>query len=116
MFHMLDLLSEKPLEKMVFLGDYVDRGAYGPEVMAFLCAMKLEKPADIILLRGNHESREITTEFNFRAQMLQWFDQDVYDLCMDLFNQMPLAAIVNGTKIAVHGGIGPGLEDLDQIN
>ena len=68
MFHMLDLLEAKgQQEKIVFLGDYVDRGAYGPEVVAYLCAMKCTRPSDIVLLRGNHECREITTEFNFRA-------------------------------------------------
>jgi len=97
MFHMLDLLKERSPDKMVFLGDYVDRGAYGPEVVAYLCAMKCAAPHNVILLRGNHESREITTEFNFRAQVIHWFDEEVYEQCIDLFNQMPLAAIVNGT-------------------
>ena len=51
---------------MLFLGDYVDRGLYGVEVMAYLMAIKLENPDTVFLLRGNHETREMTTFYNFR--------------------------------------------------
>ena len=88
MFYMLDqvMKPERGVEKLVFLGDYVDRGMYGPEVMIYLCAMKIEKPHDVILLRGNHECRAITEEFNFREQCVQWYDAEIYDLFMDLFD------------------------------
>ena len=52
--------------KIVFLGDYVDRGNYGPEVAAYLFALKLNYPNDVFLLRGNHESRDMAESFNFR--------------------------------------------------
>ena len=53
-------------QKILFLGDYVDRGNYGPEVAAFLFCLKLKYPNDIFLLRGNHESRDMAEAFNFR--------------------------------------------------
>jgi len=52
--------------KILFLGDYVDRGNYGPEVAAFLFTLKLYYPNDVFLLRGNHESRDMAESFNFR--------------------------------------------------
>ena len=89
---------------------------YGPEVMIYVCALKLERPHDVILLRGNHECRAITTEFNFRQQCIQWYDEEVYDHFMDLFDHMPVAAIVNGQYIALHGGISRSLENIEDIN
>ena len=53
-------------QKILFLGDYVDRGNYGPEVSAYLFCLKLKYPNDIFLLRGNHESRDMAEAFNFR--------------------------------------------------
>ena len=53
-------------QKILFLGDYVDRGNYGPEVATYLFCLKLKFPNDIFLLRGNHESRDMTEAFNFR--------------------------------------------------
>lgn len=52
--------------KVLFLGDYVDRGNYGPEVAAYLFTLKLTYPNDVFMLRGNHESRDMAESFNFR--------------------------------------------------
>lgn len=58
----------------MFLGDYVDRGEFGVEVMAYLLALKLKFPNDVFMLRGNHETEEMTQQFNFRTQCLDRFD------------------------------------------
>ena len=52
--------------RVLFLGDYVDRGNYGPQIVLLLFALKQRYPQDIIMLRGNHETREMTEMFNFR--------------------------------------------------
>ena len=88
MLYMLDKMksSKKGIEKLVFMGDYVDRGMYGPEVMAYLCAMKLDRPKEIIMLRGNHESRYCAEHYNFRDQCVALYDQDVYDRFCEIFD------------------------------
>ena len=68
------------------------------------------------LLRGNHESRAMTEDFTFRQEVLDKFDQEVYEMFIDVFDQLPIAAHVSGKYLCVHGGISPDLEKLSQIN
>lgn len=58
----------------VFLGDYVDRGILGIEVCLLLFAIKLNTPKHVVLLRGNHESRNMTEAFTFRLEVLEKYD------------------------------------------
>ena len=79
----------------MFLGDYVDRGIYSIECIILLLAMKLHYPSNIFLLRGNHESRTMTEYFTFREEVLEKYDNEVYEAILQMFDTMPLVAIVN---------------------
>lgn len=52
----------------MFLGDYVDRGIMAIEVMSVLMLMKIAAPKNVILLRGNHESRIMADLYNFKQE------------------------------------------------
>jgi len=51
----------KPKNKLVFLGDYVDRGPASLDNINFLLRQKLEHPDSLYLLMGNHEGYAIFT-------------------------------------------------------
>lgn len=101
----LDKPQLKPNHKVIFLGDYVDRGLESLEVIILLISLKIEHPSNVFLLRGNHESRAMTEQYNFREECLAMYGQGIYDLFMELFDSFPLACIVNKAYFCVHGGI-----------
>jgi serine/threonine-protein phosphatase 2B catalytic subunit len=100
----------------IFLGDYVDRGSYSVEVLALIFCLKICYPKKIWMLRGNHECRQMTSFFNFRDECECKYDLTVYNAFMDAFDALPLACVINGKFLAIHGGLSPELVSLKQID
>ena len=112
---LLNVGGDPEITKYLFLGDYVDRGSFSVEVMILILSLKINFSDSIYLLRGNHECRQMTTYFNFRQETLSKYDIEVFDLMIDFFDCLPLAAIVNSRFLAVHGGISPELRTIDEL-
>uniref|UniRef100_A0A914L810 protein-serine/threonine phosphatase n=1 Tax=Meloidogyne incognita TaxID=6306 RepID=A0A914L810_MELIC len=97
------------LPNLLFLGDYVDRGAQSLEVITFLVCLKTLFPKRITLLHGNHESADI----NKRCRNSFYNDViskrngnfDIWARFNKLFKHLSLCALVNGCVLCMHGGL-----------
>lgn len=114
--HLLDKAGSPKKINYIFLGDYVDRGIFSVEWVILLFSLKVAHPENVILLRGNHEWRNMTDHFTFREETINKYDEDTYKTIMDAFDSMPLAAVVNDRYLAIHGGLSPDLKKLSQIS
>ena len=105
-----------PNSRYVFMGDYVDRGYNGVEVLELLLALKIKYPEHITLLRGNHESRQICFAYGFYEESTRKYgNANAWEYFTDLFDYLPLAALVEGKIFCVHGGLSPYISTVDQI-
>jgi serine/threonine-protein phosphatase 2A catalytic subunit len=106
-----------PDTNYLFLGDYVDRGCFSIETVSLLLALKLKYPTKIYLTRGNHESRQTTQIYGFYDECYQKYGStsEVWKYFMDLFDFLPLCALVEKKIFCLHGGLSPHIKNLDDI-
>ncbi|GMR32753.1 hypothetical protein PMAYCL1PPCAC_02948, partial [Pristionchus mayeri] len=117
---MLNKIGAPPHHRMLFLGDYVDRGQYSIPTIILLIAIKLRYPDQIYLLRGNHETRLVNRRYGFFDECLAKYGVDqglqAWTHLQHVFNCLPLAALVGKRIFCAHGGISDSLITFKQFD
>jgi len=105
-----------PDTNYLFMGDYVDRGYHSIETITLLLFLKIRYPNRITLCRGNHESVEITQLYGFYDECFQKYgNANAWKMFTEMFNTMPISAIVENKILCLHGGLSPDIATLDEI-
>ena len=108
-------INEKPVIKgelkIVFLGDYVDRGPRQLETLLAVLRLKIKFPESIILLRGNHEPPPglIPYPHDFPEELRMRFGyskgSELYSEFFQLFQRLPSALYIRKNALMLHGGL-----------
>lgn len=105
-----------PDTNYLFMGDFVDRGFHSVETFSLLLCLRIKYPKKVTILRGNHESRQITQVYGFFDEcMRKYGTNNVWRMFTDLFDYLPLSAMINDSYFCCHGGLSPSIETLDQL-
>lgn len=101
----------------LFIGDFVDRGTYSLEVVTTLFCLKLQFPHRVFLVRGNHEDAEVNEHFGFKRECTARLKhgEEIWRAVNHVFDNLPVAALIENAIFCVHGGIGKSVVDIDQI-
>jgi serine/threonine-protein phosphatase 4 catalytic subunit len=108
--------GEIPDTNYVFMGDFVDRGYHSVESFLLLLVLKIKYSRRVALVRGNHESRQITQVYGFYDECLRKYGSvNVWRYCTEVFDLLPLASVVEGKIFCVHAGLSPSIQTVDQM-
>ncbi len=105
-------LLRNPHNKLIFLGDYVDRGSNSIDVLYVVCFLKQKFPDSVILMRGNHEA---PMEFPFSShdlplELAQRYGREIAQAIyinniLPLFQSLSLMVLIPKQLLVVHGGL-----------
>lgn len=116
LMELFDVGGECPYTNYVFMGDFVDRGYHSVETFLFLLALKVRYPKRVTLIRGNHESRQITQVYGFYDECVRKYGTvNVWRYCTNIFDYLGLGAVIDDKIFCVHGGLSPSVHSLDEI-
>ncbi|HXW01899.1 MAG TPA: metallophosphoesterase family protein [Candidatus Nitrosotenuis sp.] len=107
-----------PGNKLVFLGDYIDRGSDSAGILQMVCHLKRKYPDSLVLLCGNHEAVE---RFDFAAHNLPDElrtrygpkSRHAYEKLLSLFRLFAKVVIIEDQLLLVHGGVPTSINQTD---
>ncbi|VDP90324.1 unnamed protein product, partial [Echinostoma caproni] len=96
-----------PEQRYLFLGNFISSGSRSIETLALLLAYKLRYPKSIYLLRGKHECARVAKFYGFYDECLKRFSRRIWNAITEIFNYLPVVAIIDDRVMCVHSGLSP---------
>jgi len=118
LFTIFEKYGLPPKRKYLFVGDYVDRGGFGCEIVLLLSLLKLSYPSHLVLLRGNHECEKLSKHFNFQLEATNKYNNKCFSLFAEWFKCLPLGSSLKTEKgeiFFVHGGPPSTVHDTEEL-
>ncbi|MDR3550132.1 MAG: metallophosphoesterase family protein [Candidatus Babeliales bacterium] len=118
-------IKDKNKFHMIFLGDYVDRGNYGVEVLYTLMRLKIANPDNVTMVRGNHEDTHMCDNGGFGTEFTTKFgnDFDKYHSTIKMYDFLPVALYLGSGSgeskdfmQCCHGGMEVGYNPLELLD
>jgi len=116
LLRLFEMGSFPPEANYLFLGDYVDRAHQSIETICLLLCYKIKYPLNFFLLRGNHECASINRIYGFYDECKRRYSIKLWRQFGDVFDCLPVAALVEDKIFCMHGGLSRELHNLTQIN
>ncbi|KAI9604897.1 hypothetical protein H4Q26_002867 [Puccinia striiformis f. sp. tritici PST-130] len=85
------------------------------ETILLLLCYKIKYPENFFLLRGNHECANVTRVYGFYDECKRRCNIKIWKTFIDVFNCLPISAVVASKIFCVHGGLSPSLSSMDDI-
>ena len=115
LLRIFEILNYPPNTNYLFLGDYVDRGKQSLETILLLLILKIKYPKKIYLLRGNHESEVVNRQYGFFDECKRRTSIKIFKLFTNLFNVLPITALIENRILCMHGGLAYGLKKVEEL-
>ena len=114
------LMSEDMVkaDRIVFLGDYGDRGAKSVEVYYLLLRLKVSIRGKGIMLRGNHEGPMPVRPHDLPSIFIKRYGakgNTLYKKLKELWAYLPHAVLVEGRYLMLHGGLPRNIASIKDI-
>lgn len=116
LMRMFALVGFPPKTPWLFLGDYIDRGKMSLETICLLFAIKVKFPEHFFMLRGNHETALVNRIYGFYDEIMRRFGTSrLFGVFQDVFNVMPLTAVLSERILCMHGGLSHSLTQANSL-